>query len=133
MKRISLLTVFFVVCSGLAGSANDWPQLQGNASRTGSTTDVVAPPYKLHWAWMGPGNTQTALPLSGGSSLTIAGRVQAVVSGGSVFVGSMEGTAYAINATNGSTVWSASIPGGTVATAAVAGGVVVFVTTKGVV
>jgi outer membrane protein assembly factor BamB len=133
MKRL-LFCLFLACISEISPAvAADWPQLQGNAARTGSTTDSVAPPYKFKWAWMGPGNTQTALPLAGGASVTIAGRVQAVVSGGSVFVGSMDGGAYAINATTGATTWSASLPGGTVASAAVAAGVVVFVTTKGVV
>jgi hypothetical protein len=87
----------------------------------------------MKWAWMGPGNTQTTLPLSGGSSLTIAGRAQPVVSAGRVFIGTMEGNAHAINATSGQTLWSAPIPGGTLASAAVDGPVVVFVTLKGLI
>lgn len=122
-----------VLCIATAASAADWPQLQGNAARTGRTTDTIDPPYKFKWAWMGPGSTQTALPLTGGSSLTIAGRVQPVIVGGRVFIGSMEGGAYAINATTGQTLWSATIPGGTLATAAVNGTVVIFVTLRGTV
>jgi hypothetical protein len=131
MKRVSIL-VFCVLLGGLStASATDWPQLQGNAARTGRTTDSVAPPYKFHWAWMGPGNTQTTLPLSGSAAITIGGRVQPIVATGRVFVGTMEGTAFAIDAATGQTLWSAQISGGTLASAGVSGTVVVFVTLKG--
>jgi hypothetical protein len=122
-----------LVVTVVPAAAADWPQLQGNAARTGRTADSVAPPYRLKWAWLGPGNTQTALPISGGAAITIAGRVQPVVAGGRVFVGTLEGSAHGINATTGATLWSASIPGGTFATAAVSGTTVVFVTTRGLV
>jgi outer membrane protein assembly factor BamB len=87
----------------------------------------------MKWAWMGPGNTQTALPLVGGSSVTIAGRAQPVIAAGRVFIGSIEGGAYAIDASTGQTLWSAAMPGGTFSSAAVSGGVVVFVTLRGLV
>lgn len=129
-------TVSTLLCVAVMGAgvfAADWPQLQGNAARTGRTSDSVAPPYRLRWAWLGPGNTQAALPLSGGSAITIGSRVQPVIAAGRVFVGTMEGSAHGINATNGQTLWSASIPGGTLASAAVDGSVVVFVTLRGTV
>jgi hypothetical protein len=131
MKRVSVLVLCVVLGRLSTASATDWPQLQGNAARTGRTTDSVAPPYKFRWAWMGPGNTKSALPLSGSSAITIAGRVQPVVANGRVFVGTMEGDAFAIDAMTGQTLWSATISGGTLATAAVNGNVVVFVTLSG--
>src|SRR5689334_23044477 len=131
---LRLVTVLAALV-GLAAPAlaTDWPQLQGNAARTGRTADSVAPPYRFHWSWMGPRSTQTSTPLAGGSSVTIGGRVQPVIAGGRVFVGTMEGSAHGINATNGQTLWSAAIPGGTLATAAADGSLVVFVTLRGVV
>src|SRR5262245_40582482 len=43
---------------GVVGtSAADWPQLQGNAERTGHTPDAVAPPYRARWIWCGPSLT----------------------------------------------------------------------------
>lgn len=124
--------LFCLLVAGVSAAlAADWPQLQGNAARTGRTTDSLAPPYRMKWAWMGPGNTQTTLPLSGGSAITIAGRAQPVIAAGRVFIGTMESSAHAINASTGQTLWSASIPGGTLSSAAVNGSVVVFVTLKG--
>jgi hypothetical protein len=127
----SLALCILLTASASPGFATDWPQLQGNAARTGGTVDSIAPPYRLHWIWMGPTSTQTTLPIVGGSAITFAGTVQPVISNGVVFAGTMEGGAYAINATTGATLWSASIPGGTVSTAAVGNGVAVFVTVKG--
>lgn len=124
--------VLGLLLGGAAPSfATDWPQLQGNAARTGRTADSIAPPYRMKWAWLGPGNTQTTLPISGGSTITIGGRAQPVIVAGRVFIGTLEGTAHGINATTGQTLWSASIPGGTLSTAAVSANVVVFVTVKG--
>src|SRR6478672_7368248 len=87
--------------------AADWPQLQGSAARTGRTADSVAPPYRLKWAWMGPGNTQTSVPLNGGSAITIAGRAQPVIAAGRVFIGTIDGSAHGISASTGQTLWSA--------------------------
>ncbi|MBP1687801.1 MAG: hypothetical protein H6Q33_3944 [Deltaproteobacteria bacterium] len=136
-RTLARRAVSLVLCALLTGavpaSAADWPQLQGNAARTGRTADSVAPPYRMKWAWMGPGNTQTTVPLSGSASVTIGGRAQPVVVGGRVFIGTMEGNAHAINASTGQTLWSAPIPGGTVSSAAVDGTVVVFVTLRGLI
>jgi hypothetical protein len=133
LLRLAAIVSATLLGAASAASAADWPQLQGNAARTGRTSDSVAPPYRLQWAWMGPGNTQTSTPLTGGSSITIGGRVQPVVAGGRVFVGTMEGSAHGINGTTGQTLWSAAIPGGTLSTAAADGSLVVFVTLRGVV
>ena len=129
--RVACLLLGVLVAGASAASAGDWPQLQGNAARTGRTADSVAPPYRMKWAWMGPGNTQKTLPLPGGSTVTIAGRAQPVVAAGRVFIGTMEGNAYGIDASTGATLWSAPIPGGTLSSAAVSGTVVVFVTLRG--
>jgi outer membrane protein assembly factor BamB len=123
----------FLALSIQTGAAADWPQLQRDAARTGRTTDSVAPPYRMRWAWMGPGNTQSALPISGGSTITLAGRAQPVVAGGRVFIGTMEGGAYGIDASTGQTVWAGTLPGGTLAAAAVDGAVVIFTTLRGLV
>jgi hypothetical protein len=130
--RISAAVLFgLLLGSASPAQATDWPQLQGNAARTGRTTDSVAPPYKFRWAWMGPTKTVTTLPIVGGAAITVGGRAQPVIVAGRVFIGTLEGGAYAINATTGQTLWSASIPGGTMSSAAVSANVVIFATLKG--
>src|SRR5512139_611404 len=101
--RAASLLLGVLVAAASPASAGDWPQLQANAARTGRTADSVAPPYRMKWAWLGPSNTQTTLPLSGRANHTIAGRAQPVVAGGRVFIGTMEGNAHGIDASNGLT------------------------------
>jgi len=129
--------------------ADDWPQLQHDAGRTGRTLDSVPPPYRARWIWMGPARTLRnkdsqagwpddltaragySYPILSSVPFTICDSVQPVLSAGRIFVGTMDGNAYGIDANDGSTSWTASIPGGTISTAAVSGSVVVFVTVTG--
>lgn len=130
--------------------AADWPQLQRDAARTGRTADSVAPPFRPRWVWLGPNQTlrnQASAPgwpdnlaatdgftypnLPTNTSFTLSDGVQPVLVGGRIFVGSMEGAAYAINADDGATAWTNSIPGGTTTSAGVAANVVVFHTSPG--
>ncbi len=138
--------------------ASDWPQLQRDAARTGRTPDTVAPPYRARWIWMGPTLTLRnqnsvagwpddinssdgsgaprvgySFPMPSNVNFTIAESVQPVLAGGRLFIGTLEGNAYAIDAADGSTLWTLSIPGGTWASAAVSesGARVIFVTLSG--
>ena len=133
-----------LACAAAPAAAEDWPQLQAGPARLGRTTDSVAPPYRARWIWVGPqrtlrnkdsaagwkddlaarDGTTYAMPLR--VNFTIAESVQPVLAAGRLFVGTMEGKAYAIAAEDGATIWIADIPGGTAATAAVAGEAVVF-------
>lgn len=143
-KRLLLCSVLITMCAIETTWAADWPQLQKDAARTGRTSDVCPPPFRARWIWLGPNKTlrnkysNAAWPddLKGRSGynypmptsvpMTLADMVQPVAYRGMVYVGSMEGKAYGINASDGSTAWEASLPGGTIATAAAVGNVVVF-------
>src|SRR5690242_3997493 len=141
-----------IIALGIASdsaTAADWPQFQRDAMRTGRTSDSVAPPYRARWIWCGPGLTLRnrdsesgwthdlrtregySYPLPTTVDFTLANSIQPVVAGGRIFVGSLEGTAYAIDANDGATLWTASLPGGTSVAGAVVGDVVVFVTLSG--
>lgn len=130
---------------GVGVLAEDWPQHQRDAARTGRTSDPVAAPYRARWVWLGPDQTlrnrdshpgwphdlrsrngYTFPDLPARSAFTFSDGVQPVVVGGRVYVGSMEGTAYALDARDGSTVWQQRLPAGTVSTAAVVDDTVVF-------
>ncbi len=143
--------VQLVVTGGAAGPGpGDWPQHQRDAARSGRTAEGVAPPYRARWIWAGPnrtlrnrdsqpgwpddlaarpGHSYANLPASSGASF--AQSVQPVVAAGRLFVGSLEGVAYAVSAEDGGTLWQAVLPGPTVASAAVSGGRVVFVCVTG--
>lgn len=139
------------LCMVSFATAQDWPQLQHDAARSGRTTDEVRPPYRARWIWLGPQASlrnkhsnaawtddldvregySYAMPAS--VPFTFAHTVQPVVVRGRLFAGTMEGRAHAIDASDGATLWTADIPGGTIVTAAIAGDAVIFVTVRGVV
>lgn len=143
LSAVLLLTVFMPAYAG------DWPQLQQNAARTGRTADEVAPPFRARWIWLGPALTlRNALSQAGWTDdlksrsgysypvpaqvpQTIAESVQPVVAAGRVFFGTMDGPCYAVDAADGSTLWSYSLPAGTLVTAAVAGECVIFAGVEG--
>jgi len=153
MMRSTGRSVFLLLglILALRASAFDWPQLQGNAARTGQTTDSIAPPIRARWIWLGPTLTLRnrdsepgwphdltsrdgySYPAPTTVPLTIADTVQPVVVGGRLFVGTQEGGVYAIATFDGTTLWSASLPGGTAATAAVEADTVVFASLTGIV
>jgi hypothetical protein len=131
--------------------ANNWPQFQQNAARTGRTTLSVAPPYRARWIWTGPELTLRnqesepgwpddlttrdgyTYPIPDTIGFTIAGTVQAIVQGSRLYFATMEGDAYALNIHDGSTLWSADVHGGTLVSAAVLDDIVVFAGVNGIV
>ncbi|MBI3858133.1 MAG: PQQ-like beta-propeller repeat protein [Planctomycetes bacterium] len=147
-KTLCLGVCLLLAAAGAAG-ADDWPQLQHDAGRTGRTLDSIAPPFRARWIWMGPATTLRnkdsqagwpddltarggySYPVPASVPFTIADSVQPVLSAGRVFVGTIDGNAYGIDANDGSTLWTGSISGGTWASAAVSGSVVVFGTLTG--
>ncbi len=148
--RLVWWSLFLSALAPLTANAADWPQLQHDAARTGRTPDSVAPPYRARWIWLGPGRTlrnRDSVPgwpddlrardgysypnMPDAVGFTIADSVQPVLSDGRVYIGTMDGHAHAIDATDGSTIWSAPLGSGAVAAAAVAGSVVVFNTVEG--
>jgi hypothetical protein len=149
MPKTLCLGVCLLLAAAGATRADDWTQLQHDAGRTGRTLDSVPPPYRARWIWLGPSltlrnkNSQAgwpddltprsgySYPVPASVPFTVADSVQPVLSAGWLFVGTLDGSAYAIDMNDGSTLWTGSISGGTVASAAVSGSVVVFVTVTG--
>jgi outer membrane lipoprotein-sorting protein len=68
----------------------DWPQLGHDSQRTNYTLEQVDPPYCYAWKWY---------------QVPIASRAQPVVSQGKLFIGGMDGTLYARDATTGAPLW----------------------------
>lgn len=61
----------------------DWPQLGRDAQRTGASPQRVAGPYRFYWRW---------------AEVPFASRAQPVVASGRLFIGSLNGTMYAVDA-----------------------------------
>ncbi len=62
----------------------DWPQLQRDPQHTGYSPQQVNPPYRYYWRW---------------NAAPFASRTQPVVAGNRLFIGSLNGRMYALNAT----------------------------------
>jgi hypothetical protein len=72
----------------------DWPQLGRDAQHTNYSPQQVDPPFCYAWKWYGA---------------PIASRAQPVVANGVLFVGTLDGTILARNATTGAALWSANV------------------------
>jgi hypothetical protein len=148
-RSLGAIVAFHALAAAVG--AQDWPQLGGNAARTGFVAKGVAPPYRARWIWAGPqttlrnkasnpawaddlhlGNGKGAdYPLPAVVPFTFAGRVQPVVAGDRLFVGDMDGKVYAIALDDGRTLWVGNNPGGTCGSAAVVGDVVAITSIPG--
>ncbi|MBC7226327.1 MAG: PQQ-binding-like beta-propeller repeat protein [Thermoflexales bacterium] len=63
--------------------AADWPQLQRDPQHTGTSSQQVNPPYRYYWRW---------------NEVPFASRTQPVVADNRLFIGSLNGTMYALDA-----------------------------------
>lgn len=95
---------------GLAASAADWPQLQGNAARTGWTPDSPAPPFEIAYRL-----TFDPEPL---------GLVQPILYKDAMYVPTKWGRLYALDPATGARLWAAENLGAILCTAAAADGLV---------
>lgn len=122
-----------------AASAQDWPQFQQNAQRHGRLATGPAGPYRARWIWCGPDlvlrnkavNSQWKDDLSGRDGysypmpaevpMTFAEGMQPVHAAGILYALDQEGSAYAINTSDGTTRWVGRNPGGSVNSPAIVG------------
>jgi len=94
--RAPLLSLLALLAA--AAAADEWPTVRHDIARTGYTADFVRPPVKLAWQRSfenGP----------------IATCVEPIVAEGKVFVSSLNGTLYAVQAADGSDLWQFSARG----------------------
>jgi outer membrane protein assembly factor BamB len=77
---------------GAEGPVSVWPTLHRDYQRSGHTNDVVRGPYERKW-WRDFHNEM------------IATRCEAIVAEGKVFAGTFAGNVYALDVTDGRTVW----------------------------
>ena len=71
------------ISSSLTIPAADWPQLQRDPQHTGTSPQQVNPPYRYYWRW---------------NQVPFASRTQPVVADNRLFIGSLNGTMYALDA-----------------------------------
>ena len=79
-----------------AARATDWPQIQGNAQHTGYSAETLGTNFNV--VWTHPFQPEKIYP-----------QVQAIVSGGKVFIGTEMGNLYALDAATGVQAWKFTI------------------------
>ena len=87
---------------------NDWPTAAGNVARTGFIEETIGPPYRRLWE----------APFGG----ELAEYTQPVISGGKVFLATLNNAVIALDAATGKQLWSFSGSGPFMHSAAVVGG-----------
>jgi len=119
-----MLWVLATLTGGFALGA-DWPQVQHNAQRTGWTEEEVGPPYRLRWVWFGDVSATRREDFPSRSTDGLAANVQPIIVNDVVYVGSVLGRVYAIDARTGNNLWVQELGRPVMHTLAVADGVVI--------
>ena len=94
-------------------AADDWPTVHHDAQRGGFTANCVRGPYRLAWVAEFPNEV-------------VCTRVEAIVADGRVFVGTCNGTLWALDGATGKPLWKHAADGPIQHSPAVAGGRVFF-------
>lgn len=90
----------------------DWPLFRGDPEMRGVTPETILPPVQVAWKFEPPVAEGKRRPPIDATP---------VVSGGRVFVGSQDGSFYALDLTTGAPVWTFKADGPIIAPAAVLG------------
>ncbi len=125
MRTLTHLFVLLIFASSMmAQTTAEWPQLLRDPARTARTEASISPPFRAKWFWLGPDLTLRneaanaawtddlesregySFPVPDTYPVTLARGIQPVVSGGRMFVGTMQGTVHGIDVEDGRTLWS---------------------------
>jgi outer membrane protein assembly factor BamB len=95
---MSIFAFFVFPLTGQPVSASEWVTLHHDYQRSGYTNEVVRGPYERKW-------------YRDFHDEMIATRVEAIVAGSKCFVGTFAGHMYALDVTNGETIWKFTAEG----------------------
>lgn len=98
-----------LICAINTAQASDWSMFGHDSAHTGTTDEVVEPPLELLWKFETSGLDSSP-----------------AVSDGTVYIGSLEGYVYALNALNGNVKWKYKTGKTVSSSPAVANGTVFF-------
>ncbi len=101
-----------------APAAADWPAARGGAARTGTTPELVRPPFHVAWARHFAGERMSS-------------GLEPILASGMVLVGTHSGSLYALEAASGLPAWRFQARGAFLGSPAAAGEIVVAASTDG--
>ena len=116
MRLIVLIGFVFLLLIGVA-QAGDWPMFGHDAAHTGATDEVVEPPLEVLWKYRTGSFSILGSSYSGSVS-------SPAVYKGVVYVSSLDGHVYALDASTGSLKWKYQTGAGVSSTPAVSEGLV---------
>lgn len=122
MRWSRAIPAAILLAAGASARADDWTQFQQNAASHGRAPGkAVEPPFALRWVWWGPDNVtfvggrrvpKGEVPRPPKDSIgRLSFTMHAVVAGGRVVFGDLEGVLYCLDAADGSEIWKARVPG----------------------
>jgi hypothetical protein len=97
-RLVCSLALVFLAADLAVGNSSVWPTLHKDYQRSGYTQEVVRGPYERKWYRDFHGEM-------------IATRVEAIVAEGKCYVGTFAGDLYALDVTDGRTVWTFTADG----------------------
>jgi len=150
----TILTVLFAMYPRPARgqSGNDWRQLQRDPGRTGYCPQAVRAPFRARWVWFGSdwvlrskdsgasepkwkddlrSREDHSYRMPASVPFSFASSMQPIVAAGRVFVADVQGRVYAIDADDGTTIWTADNPGGSLWSGTADEKIVVFASVLG--
>jgi outer membrane protein assembly factor BamB len=84
-----LLCTLLVPASPASPSPNDWPMFRGSSALTGVTSAALTKPLGLRWSFQAKDSIESS----------------AAIVGGTVYVGSMDASLYAVDLATGKQIW----------------------------
>ncbi len=89
MKKIVLVICLLFLVAVFPAKAADWPQFLRDSSHTAKSSETLEPPLSVEWSFSGEDKFIST----------------ASIKDGRVFIGSRDGSLYALNETDGSLIW----------------------------
>lgn len=135
----SVVMLLTLTCLTALAAGQDWPMLGHDTQRTNAAPLAVEPPYRITWAWYGQNTagpngpfpkifrdvlshwTQPVVATVATEPLTPETGDEEPPKALRVFVGTLAGNVYAIDAASGANAWRASVGGPVINTLAVQG------------
>ena len=132
-NKFWFLSLLLIIYLCIVVESQDWPMLQHDAQHTGRTSISVVPGNTAKWVWVDESHITTNFVSQANVSINypstrtviLAGDVQPIVAENKVFFGATNGEFYALNGTNGATVWKKQLKRAILHTAAYASSTVV--------
>src|SRR5258708_2625128 len=116
MSKQRMVAVLVLLCAARSARADDWAELGSDCEQTRSSSEVSGPIFTPSWTYALSSGQIVATPVSAGGDVVVAGS---------------NGAVAALNAGDGTLLWTRTLSGGVRATPTVSGDQVAISTMAG--